>query len=154
MPVPREWSSRQAACVGYVSPLSVRQIYKSLSKPTSTPFAEPKQELNSSSSCCRFFFFTLLLAHWKKKEKTAAQVLSSRKAARGEQQGLIAAGDELDRHPAYLCSSRKISVFPISKLSRLFLQCWFLRGQQWGHIRSAVQVDQVPVFRRVCAPVA
>ena len=48
----------------------------------------------------------------------------------------------------------KISILPISKLSRLFLQCWFLRGQQWGRIRSAVQVDRLSGFRRVCAPVA
>ena len=52
--------------VGYVSPLSVRQIYKSRSNETKTPFTEPTQESNSSSS---YHFFCSSLGSLQKKKK-------------------------------------------------------------------------------------
>ena len=66
--------------VGYVSPLSVRQIHKSRIKPKKQPITEPTQESNFVLFLF-FFFFTFLLARFNRdnnnkktnKKKTAAQ---------------------------------------------------------------------------------
>ena len=143
--VPREWSSRQAACIdGWA-----------LYQQTNTPFTEPTQEPNSCSS--NYFFHSSLCSFQnEKKRKRIKWLLSSPGTGRAE---LIAArrctwlgGSE---NPLTWSTSvlvlraepvaKDFGLAPMSKLSGLFLRCSFLRGRQWERIRCAVQVDRPAV---------
>ena len=71
--VPREWSSRQAACIDGLATCIATEHSPELQKSTqtikSTPiFTEPTKEFK----CCSFYFFTLLVFFFKKKKEKAA----------------------------------------------------------------------------------
>ena len=120
-------------------------------KSTQTKQSRHLQNRHSNQTLDHLFFYPPPGSFQKKKKSNGSSIFSYR----GTRMAELIAARRCTRSTSVLVlraeqfSSQKISVLPISKLSRLFQQCWFLRGQQWAHIRCAVASRSTTLYQAI-----